>query len=236
MSAVPPERGRLTQELEGQWPSQEEAQDQEVHRRPRKIWDENTEFICGIVSSCLSYWLFITFLYEKQRLSPAVEWRWLCLWKLVLNEIVATVATALLTESSVNFPPENSLHTSRERPTASAAYWWQLRNYVIQNEKRNFDTFQDVWWVNHNTFELHPYDHKQSADTCFDRWQKHTEKTNEPNTQIWTSSCVQSTYMLGFSFMALNFTVLVCLTTLINLTSKSRGQLSPLKKFWLTGC
>ena len=28
-----------------------------------------------------------------------------------------------------------------------AVYWWQLCNYVIKSEKRNFVTSQDAWWV-----------------------------------------------------------------------------------------
>ena len=42
---------------------------------------------------------------------------------------------ALQTETLVNFPPENSLHPCQ----------WESDSF--QFKKRNFVTFQDVWWV-----------------------------------------------------------------------------------------
>ena len=39
--------------------------------------------------------------------------------------------SVLLTKTSVNIPPENSLPPLRECSTSSAAYWWQLCNSVI---------------------------------------------------------------------------------------------------------
>ena len=64
----------------------------------------------------------------------------------VCDENKSPWLSALRTETSVNCPPENSLPASegfRQRPV----YWWWLCNYVILLKKRNFVTFQDVWWV-----------------------------------------------------------------------------------------
>ena len=57
------------------------------------------------LSSCLSYRLLATFLPEMQRLSPAKNFYSLSF----CDENKSQRRSALLTETSVNFPPENCL-------------------------------------------------------------------------------------------------------------------------------
>ena len=60
-----------------------------------------------------SYRLFVTFLPEKQRLSPAKNFN----SPRVCDENKSPQRSALRTETSVNFPPENSLRPAIEGVT-----------------------------------------------------------------------------------------------------------------------
>ena len=57
------------------------------------------------LSSCLSYQPFVTFMPKKQRQSPPKNFYSLS----VCDENKSLQRSALQTEASVNFPPENSL-------------------------------------------------------------------------------------------------------------------------------
>ena len=74
------------------------------------------------LSSRPSYQLFVTFLPEKQHLSPAKKFNSPC----VCDENESHQPSALWTKTSGNFPPESD---------------------SFQFKKCNFVTFQDVWWV-----------------------------------------------------------------------------------------
>ena len=82
-----------------------------------------------LLSSCLSYQLFVTFLPEKQRLSPAKNF--------VCNENKSLWQSAIQTETSVNFPLENSLCPASETEAICGFKIYFMACYYVVNLKKN---------------------------------------------------------------------------------------------------
>ena len=118
------------------------------------MWKENLQFyVKSCLSSCLSsrlsYQLFITFLLVCPR--P----------KTLTHQVFVSFHYCLVEKKKKNTamisPPDRHSRelSSRKQPPSPrvresdrvAVYWWQLCNYVIKSEKRNFVTSQDAWWV-----------------------------------------------------------------------------------------
>ena len=116
-------------------------------------------------SSNLSYWLFLTFLLKKQRLSPAKN--------LNSPSVCGKIKSALLTKISGNFPPENSLRPREwQSRTVSCLLMVIMYNYVIW--LCHFPGCLVGQDFNHYTLQQHLYDCKLSAG--LDRQGEHLGK------------------------------------------------------------
>ena len=85
------------------------------------IWGKHIPqlYVVKCLSSCLSYRLFVTFLPE------------MCVCDEKKQEKKTLWWSALQTETSGTFPPENSLPPVSDRVRQHPVYWWWSCNYVI---------------------------------------------------------------------------------------------------------
>ena len=92
--------------------------------------------LSSCLSSCMSSWLFLTFLPKKQHLSPAKNFNLpsICVEK-------KSWRSALQTNTSLNFPLENSLRP-REWQSQTAS---SLQMEIIK--LCNLEWKMELWWV-----------------------------------------------------------------------------------------
>ena len=134
------------------------------------------------VEKCLSSCLYSCLQTEKQRLSPAKNFNSLeCLcWKKSLQR------SALQTETSVNFAPENSLPPRKWQSQTACSLLMVVMLYIIYS-KKNFVTF------NHNTSQQHPL---LSEGCWFDSpWSARWSKILNPKLLLmcWMAPCMAAT-------------------------------------------
>ena len=110
--------------------------------------------LSSCLSSDLSYRLSVTFLPQKQPL----HWQknFYSLFVLKKNHSNGQPSRLRL---HWTFPQKTASVPVSEKVGQHPVYWWWLFDCVISSEKRNFVTFQDVWWVRISTITRHNCTH-----------------------------------------------------------------------------